>query len=329
MTTKPKLSIIIPVYNTQNYLSKCFDSVLNQTFKDLEIIVVNDGSTDDSQKIIDDYAQNDSRIISIVKANGGLSDARNAGIEVSKGDFLAFIDSDDYIDASMFEEMLALAMEHQSQIVMCDLVKVDEDGTEFRDLPQSPQLPNKIILEEDFTIFGEMSCFACNKIYSKELFVNHRFLKGIHFEDIELIPKLLLDSTIVSKINKPFYKYFERKNSISKSHNIKGLDMFLAIENVTNYFNKSNYQSNGSELKRFQILQGYYSYLAYVAFVNDSALKELMLNCLKDFIEKNKLLNKEIKQYKRFNKVYKSTLSLKKRLYYELSFINLKILGKI
>ncbi len=329
MTTNPKLSVIIPVYNTENYLSKCFDSVLNQTFKDFEIIVVNDGSTDQSQTIINDYVANDNRFKSVVKINGGLSDARNVGIEMAKGEYLAFIDSDDYIDAKMFEEMIALAELHQSQIVLCDLVKVDENGTEFRDLPQSPQLPSKIILKDDFTLFGEMSCFACNKIYRKELFTNHRFLKGIHFEDIELIPKLVLDSTIISKINQPFYKYFERQNSISKSHTNKGLDMFLAIKNVSDYFNRSNYKSFYSELKRFQIIQGYYSYLAYVAYVKDVNLKRKMLSELNDFIENNNLLNKEIKQYKRFNKVYKDTLPLKKRLFYEVSFISLKLLTKI
>ncbi|MGV0923097.1 glycosyltransferase family 2 protein [Empedobacter tilapiae] len=324
----PLISVIVPVYNTSKYLSKCLDSILNQTLKDIEIIVVNDGSKDNSQQIIDDYSTKDNRIKSIIKENGGLSDARNVGIENATGEFIAFIDSDDYIDSTMFEKMFDLAKKHQSEIVLCDLVKVDEKGTEFRDLPQSPQLPEKIVLSDDFTIFGEMSCFACNKIFRKELFVQHRFRAGIHFEDIELIPKLFLDSTIISKINEPFYKYFERQDSITKTHTEKGLDMFLAIKEVTNYFYKSKYNTFVSELKRFQIIQGYYSYLAYVAYVKNKSLKIQLLNELNEFLKTCKLSKKEIRKYKRFDINYLNSLPLKKRIYYELALINLQLLSK-
>jgi glycosyltransferase involved in cell wall biosynthesis len=329
MSIQPKISVIVPVYNTEKYLSKCLDSLLNQTLNDLEVIVVNDGSTDNSQLIIEEYKTKENRIKSIIKKNGGLSDARNVGIDAARGYYLAFIDSDDYVDLTMFEEMVALAEKHQSEIVLCDLVKVDEKGIEFKDMPQSPQLPEKIILKENFTIFGEMGCFACNKIYKKSLFNSHRFKNGIHFEDIELIPKLLLDSKIVSKINKPFYKYFERQDSITKTHTKKGFDMFLAIEEVTKYFNKSEYKSEIEELKRFHIIQGYYSYLAYVAFVKNKPLKTEMIKRLQLFIDTNKLTKKNIYHYKRFDNNYIKSLPLKKKVYYIFSLINLNLLNKI
>ena len=329
MNIQPKISVIIPVYNTEKYLEKCFDSVLNQTLKDIEIVIVNDGSKDQSQNIIDDYARKDARIKSIIKENGGLSDARNVGLDNATGEYIAFIDSDDYIDSNMFEMMYLSNQKNNSEIVLCDLVKVDENGNEFRDLPQSPQLPEKIILKDDLTIFGEMSCFACNKLFKKSLFDKHRFRKGIHFEDIELIPKLVLDSTIISKINEPFYKYFERQDSITKTHTIKGLDMFLAVNEVRNYFNQSPYKNNQKELKRFQIIQGYYSYLAYVAYVKDKDLKQNMIEKLAEFFNQNNIIKREIKNYKRFNEVYLSSLPLKKKVYYGLSFINLKLLTKI
>ncbi|SFN00662.1 Glycosyltransferase involved in cell wall bisynthesis [Algoriella xinjiangensis] len=328
MNYQPKISVIVPVYNTEKYLSKCLDSILNQTLKEIEIIVVNDGSKDNSQEIIEEYKEKDSRIISKIKSNGGLSDARNCGIEKVNGEYLAFIDSDDYIDPVMLQTMLDLAEKHESEIVMCDLVKVDENGNEFRDLPQSPQLPEKIILKDDFTIFGEMSCFACNKIFKKSLFEKHQFKKGIHFEDIELIPKLVLDSTIISKINQPFYKYFERQDSITKTHTAKGLDMFFAINEVSDYFYKSNYNTFATELKRFQIIQGYYSYLAYVAFVKDKNLKREMLDALDLFLRNNHLTKKAIKNYQRFDEKYINSLPIKKRIFYQLSFINLKLLNK-
>lgn len=328
MNYQLKISVIIPVYNTEKYLSKCLDSILNQTLKEIEVIVVNDGSKDNSQEIIEQYKEKDSRIISIIKSNGGLSDARNCGIEKANGQYLAFIDSDDYIDPVMLKTMLDLAEKHESEIVMCDLVKVDESGNEFRDLPQSPQLPEKIILKDDFTIFGEMSCFACNKIFKKSLFEKHQFKKEIHFEDIELIPKLVLDSTVISKINQPFYKYFERQDSITKTHTAKGLDMFFAINAVSDYFYKSNYNTFATELKRFQIIQGYYSYLAYVAFVKDKNLKREMLDALDLFLRNNHLTKKAIKNYQRFDEKYINSLPIKKRIFYQLSFINLKLLNK-
>ncbi|MDH0658584.1 glycosyltransferase [Empedobacter sp. GD03865] len=328
MSIQPKISVIVPVYNTEKYLSKCLNSILNQTLKDIEVIVVNDGSKDNSQEIIDEFVSKDSRIISIQKENGGLSDARNAGIDKAKGEFIAFIDSDDYIDLAMLEKMYELAKRDESEIVLCDLVKVDENGKEFRDLPQSPQLPEKIILAEDFTIFGEMSCFACNKIFKKSLFENHRFRRGIHFEDIELIPKLVLDSSVISKINEPFYKYFERQNSISKTHTEKGLDMFVAVNEVANYFYQSNYNTFVTELKRFQIIQGYYSYLAYLAYVKDNNLKRKMLNVLNDFLKANNLTKKELKNYIRFDRNYLNSLPLKKRIFYHLAMIYPQLLLK-
>ncbi|WP_313373447.1 glycosyltransferase family 2 protein [Chishuiella sp.] len=323
------ISVIVPVYNTEKYLSKCLDSIINQTLKNIEIIIVNDGSIDNSQLIIDNFVKKDSRIKSIIKKNGGLSDARNFGIDNSKGDYLAFVDSDDYIDKNMFEEMYNLSQKHQSEIVLCDLVKVNEKGEEFRGLPQSPQLGDKIILKDDFTIFGEMSCFACNKLFKKSLFDKHRFRKGIHFEDIELIPKLVLDSTIISKINHPYYKYFERQDSITKTHTNKGLDMFLAVNEVSNYFMNSAYNSNNSNLKRFQIFQAYYSYLAYVAYVKDKLLKRNMLLALNDFLNNNSINKKEIINYKRFNNNYLMSLNNKKKIFYLLAQINLNLLNII
>lgn len=328
MINQAKISVIVPVYNTEKYLSKCLDSILNQSLKDLEVIVVNDGSKDQSQQMIDRYVAKDSRVISIVKENGGLSDARNVGIDEANGDYVAFIDSDDYIDSLMFEEMYTLAKKHQSEIVLCDLVKVDEYGNEFRDLPQSPQLPEKIILKDDLTIFGEMSCFACNKIFKRSLFEKHRFQKGIHFEDIELIPKLVLDSNVLSKINQPFYKYFERQDSITKTHTRKGLDMFIALNNVSDYFIKSKYQNQTKELKRFQIIQGYYSYLAYVAYVKDKALKLEMITELESYLKTNQLSNTEIKKYNRFEINYLNSLPFKKKIFYVIALLHLKLITK-
>lgn len=321
-----KVSIIVPVYNTEKYLGKCLDSLVNQTLNDIEIIVINDGSKDNSQRIIDDYSSKFSQIKSFQKENGGLSDARNFGIDRVEGEFIAFVDSDDFVDLTMFESMYNLALIHNAEIALCDLEKVNESGESFRDLPQSPQLPEKIILKEDFTIFGEMSCFACNKIFHRDLFKKHRFLKGIHFEDIELIPKLLLESNTIAKINQPFYKYFERQDSITKTHTKKGLDMFLAIENVREEFYNSKYSEFKTQFDRFFILQGFYSYLAYVAYVSDKTLKKEMFESLDEKLVEFKITQSEIITYKRFNENYLLSLPLKKKLYYLICLINKRFL---
>ena len=329
MANQLKISVVVPVYNTGKYLEKCLNSILNQTLKEIEVIVVNDGSTDFSQQIITGFQANDNRIVAVNKENGGLSDARNVGIDKAAGEYIAFVDSDDYVDEMMFEKMISLAEKHHSEIVLCDLVKVDENGKEFRDLPQSPQLPEKIVLKDDFTIFGEMSCFACNKIFKRSLFNQHRFKKGIHFEDIELIPKLVIDSRVISKINEPFYKYFERQDSITKTHTRKGLDMFEAVDAVTLYFKKSQYKSFNQDLKRFQIFQGYYSFLAYVAYVKEKRIKKEMIDALKFFLMKYEIKRIETISYKRFGVCYFMSLIVKKKLFYLVSFLNLNLLNKI
>mgnify|MGYP000874967623 FL=1 len=324
-----KVSLIVPVYNTSKYLAKCLNSLLDQKLAELEIIVVNDGSTDDSQKIIDEFASKSDKIKPFEKPNGGLSDARNFGIERSSGEFIGFVDSDDYVSAEMFERMYEKALEYKAEIVLCDLEKVNEQGEAFRDLPQSPQLPEKIELEKDFTIFGEMACFACNKLFRKELFEKHKFKKGIHFEDIELIPKLVLDSKIIAKINEPFYKYFERQDSITKTHTHKGFDMFLAIQNVKEAFDRSEYNRFQEDFNRFFIFQGYYSYLAYVAYVKDKKLKEEMLDELARQLASYKISKIKIFRYQRFAENYLFSLPMKKQVFYALSLLNRNLIQLI
>ncbi|MDX9704446.1 MAG: glycosyltransferase [Weeksellaceae bacterium] len=321
-----KVSVIVPVYNTEKYLPKCLDSLVSQTLDEMEILVVNDGSPDNSQKIIDEYSAKFPQIKSFQKPNGGLSDARNFGIEKANGKFIGFVDSDDYVHPEMFETLYKKAREHQAEIVLCDLQKVNEKGEVFRALPQSPQLPEKIDLTQDFRIFGEMSCFACNKLFKSELFENHAFKKGIHFEDIELIPQLILQTKVLAKVNQPFYNYFERQDSITRTHTEKGLDMFIAIKNVKNSFGKSKYRSHQKEWKRFFILQAYYSYLAYVGYVKDKKLKEKLLLVLDEELRKNEISRWEIFKYKRFNQNYLFSLPLQKQIFYLLSLIHLKLI---
>ena len=205
-----KISVIVPVYNVENYLEKCLNSLVNQTLEEIEILVINDGSTDDSQKIIDEFQKKfPQKIKAFSKENGGLSDARNFGIDRATGEFLAFVDSDDSVSEVMMEEMYHLAIKNKAELVICNLQKVDENGKVTQKLTQIPNLSEKIDLEKNFSVFSDISYFACNKIFKRELFEGKRFQKGMHFEDIELIPQLLLQCKTLAKTDAFYYQYLE------------------------------------------------------------------------------------------------------------------------
>lgn len=316
-----KISVIVPVYNVENYLRKCLYSLVNQTLQEIEILVVNDGSTDHSQEIIDEFQRNfPSKIKAFIKENGGLSDARNFGIDHAKGEFLGFVDSDDEVSPAMFEEMYHLAKKHQAEMVICNLQKVNEKGKIIRKLPQIPNMPEKIVLRENFSVFSDISYFACNKIFKAELFNQKRFKKGVHFEDIQLIPQLLLLCKVVAHTENYHYQYLERSESISKTHTEKGLDILQAVEDVEVAFEKSQYANEKNGLKNFQILEGIYTFLAYLAFVkNDEVYRKLSL-ALKKFRKERRIFLSEILWYKRFGKNYLLYLPVKKKIYYLLYF---------
>ena len=320
-----KISVIVPVYNVENYLAKCLDSLMNQTLEQIEIIVVNDGSTDDSDKIIQKYAQGfPDKIKAFNKENGGLSDARNFGIDRATGDYFGFVDSDDYVTETMFEEMLNLALKHEAEMVICNIQKVNEHGNVTQKLTQIPNMPEKIDLESNFSVFSDLSYFACNKLFKKELFAEQRFKKGVHFEDIQLIPQLLLECKTLAQTQNFHYQYLERTDSISKTHTEKGLDILKAVKDVEVFFKKSQYSNKLKELKDFQILEGVYSFLAYLAFVKDEKVFYKMSHNLEVFIRECDINLKEILTYSRFSKNYLLSLPLKKKIFYLLFFMGQK-----
>lgn len=326
-----KISVIVPVYNVENYLRKCLDSLVNQTLQEIEILVVNDGSRDDSSKIIDEFQREfPDKISSFTKENGGLSDARNFGLDRANGEFIGFVDSDDYVSESMFATMYDLAKKHDAEMVICNLQKVDENGNVTQKLTQIPNMPEKIDLEKNFSVFSDISYFACNKIFKRELFQNKRFKKGIHFEDIELIPQILLECKTLAQTQSYHYQYLERTDSITKTHTEKGLDILKAVGNVEEKFKNSRYSSKKKELKGFQILEGVYTYLAYLAFVKDEGVYRKMSAELKKFIKANQITTKEIFTYSRFGKNYLLSLPHKKKIFYLLYFFGPeKLLRKI
>lgn len=326
MTNVPsKVSVIVPVYNVENYLTKCLGSLVRQSLSDIEIIVVNDGSKDNSEKIIKEFAHKyPDKIKAFTKENGGLSDARNFGIDKATGDYIGFVDSDDYVTETMFEEMFRLAENHQAKMVICNIQKVDEKGRIVRKLTQLPDMPEKIELDKHFSVFSDISYFACNKLFKKELFNQRRFKKGVHFEDIQLIPQLLLECETIAQTQNYHYQYLERSDSITKTHTEKGLDMLKAVADVEKVFKESQYSRKKEELKNFQIFEGVYSFLAYLAFVKEEKKFYNMSDQLNVFMKERQIKIQDILLYSRFGKNYILSLPLKKKIFYLLFFAGQK-----
>lgn len=225
--SQPILSIIVPVYNVQEYLDACINSLLSQTYERIEIILVDDGSTDDSGRICERYASLDPRIRVIHKENGGLSDARNAGIEIAKGEYIGFVDSDDWISTKMYEVLLRNLEVSKADIAVCERVAVYPDRMEDCGGTDSICVLNQ---EESLDILyanKKYGSYACNKLFRKELFKSIRFPKGRLFEDIYIMHELFGLANRVVFIDTGLYFYLQRPNSIVNSNNLDNWEEYV------------------------------------------------------------------------------------------------------
>ena len=216
-----KLSIIVPIYNVEAYLCRCIDSILQQTFEDFELILVDDGSPDGCGRICDEYALQDKRVKVIHKKNGGLSDARNAGIDIAKGEFIGFIDSDDAVSPEMYLKLVDAIETHDADIVATGFINLDENGTIISRCPNldSEKTYTRIDYIDNFfpNIKWEVMASACNKVYRKSLFDQIRYPIGKLYEDSYIqLPLLDLCNKIVLLPRHDYY-YITRHNSIMNS----------------------------------------------------------------------------------------------------------------
>ena len=179
------ISIIVPIYNIDNYVSKCIESILSQTHSNIEVILIDDGSTDKSSNICDYYSKKDARIVAIHKKNGGLSSARNTGLDIAKGKYIGFVDGDDYIEPNMYEELLNNIHEHQSDIAICNYndIKNNKKYTNYFDneLEKTP-IEGKNKFDILYKNYNFVIC-SWNKLYKKEIFNNLRFPENKIFEE--------------------------------------------------------------------------------------------------------------------------------------------------
>ena len=224
-----EISVIVPVYNVQRYLRKCLNSLVKQTYKDIEIIAVNDGSKDDSEEILKEYAEKYDNFTYYNKENGGLSDARNYGLKYAKGRYVAFVDSDDYVDYTMYEKMHNKALEKDYDYVECDFYWIYPNK---KRLDRGFRYNNK----KEMLVYGRV--VAWNKLIKRDV-ITELFPKGLYFEDIEFFYKLILNIKNFAFVEEPLVYYVQRNNSQSKEQTYKTAQVFNVFDNVFDYYRKN------------------------------------------------------------------------------------------
>jgi glycosyltransferase involved in cell wall biosynthesis len=210
---KDLISIIIPVYNVEKYLKECVDSVRKQTYKNLEIILIDDGSKDNSGKLCDELAKEDNRIKVIHKENGGLSDARNVGIENATGEYIQFIDSDDFVEKDMIEILHNDICQEKADVSMCSLY-LYKDGEKTTDASYKREIFNKEQVLKEILLDERVRSYAWNKMFKKSLFESIRFPKGKVFEDIYTMSPIFQKANKIVFNDIPLYYYRQREGSI-------------------------------------------------------------------------------------------------------------------
>ena len=316
-----KLSVIVPVYNTSKYLPKCLDSIINQSLKDIEIIIVNDGSSDNSVEVIKKYQNKyKDKIVFIDKENGGQGSARNLGIKKAQGDYIGFVDSDDFIEKTMYEEMYESAIDNNSDIVICNISDYYEKDDSKKDvllgLSKNPSINESIVKSVPSVV---------NKIYRKELLkdLDIAFDESIWYEDMPYSMQMIVNAKKISFVEKPFYNYFHRNVSTMHNKNIgKNLDILKAYDFLIDYLNKEDLYNKYKEEFDFILLKE-----VYLATTNR------ILRTSNKYREKKKIIKEIRKYYKSHNgrktkyftnlsKAYKiSYYLIRFKLYFVLSFL--------
>ena len=238
---KEKISVIIPIYNVEDYLEQCVESILNQTYTNLEIILVNDGSTDSSGEICDRYKNIDKRIKVIHKENGGLSDARNYGIEASTGDYIAFLDSDDWADKKLYMTLYEIIKKNHADISVCNFkICYSDKDIEKQELNEVKCYSNIEALERLYCNDAVTMVVAWNKLYKRKVIGYLRFPVGKIHEDEYLTPMIIYNANKISYINNELIYYRQRENSImNKKFNIKRLDYLYVLESRMKFFKEN------------------------------------------------------------------------------------------
>ncbi len=314
----PKISVIVPIYNCEKYVSRCIESIMNQTFHDLEIILIDDGSNDKSVEICKNLEKKDSRIKLICVENGGVSRARNIGLDFAHGDFISFVDSDDYLIPEMYERMYKNLIDNKADVSICGIMDY------FTKRDGSIEKVRQSCIEGFFILDGEkameeslksrlFSVNPVNKLFKRKLFDSIRYPEGKISEDAFLIPSVLLNADVVIYDSFPMYHYIRRENSITTSNfSPKDWDIVEAYERHLKITEKNF--PNILKAAEFRYLWAY-TYVMDRMLLSNSAVPEEDIKKAYCFIRKNilKIILNPYFSFKR--KIATVILLINKRIY--------------
>lgn len=285
------ISIIVPVYQVENYLERCLESILKQTYSNFEVILIDDGSKDQSANICEKYAQKDSRIRVFHKENGGLASARNKGIERANGDWYCFIDSDDYIKEDYLEYLLNLCIKNNADISCCNYDIVYEDISNVdKNIKLDEQESNQIYSSEKFTyllICDKIANYAWNKLYRSTLWKNFRFDENYRiYEDMVTLYKVAAEGRKAVFGCEAKYFYVQRSSSLLHTNKELGnlLDYFNVLENQEQYINNNHICTSKNVPFKLLKIENYRRYINYCIEHNEKINFKIkdMTNILKD-----------------------------------------------
>ena len=289
----PKVSVIVPFYNVEKYIEKCLETLVNQTLDDIEIILVNDGSKDKTVDIVKKYKEMYSnKIVYLEKENGGLSDARNYAISYARGEYIAFLDSDDYVETNMYKEMYEIAQKENSDMVECNFIW---------EYPNKTRIDIGTTYNNKHEMIEKIRVVAWNKLIKREILEKSKvqFPKGYRYEDVEFTYKLIPFLEKVSFCKTPMVHYVQREGSISNVQNKRNAEIFDVMEHVMDYYKENNlYEEYYQELEYLYSRYAFCSSFLRIVKIKDKEIRKQLLdmtwnNVYEKFPDwkKNKILN--------------------------------------
>lgn len=309
-----KLSIIVPVYGVEKYIDKCLNSLVKQSLKEIEIIVVNDGTKDNSQKIIDKYVKKyPDKIKSYIKENGGQGSARNYGLKKATGEYIGYVDSDDFVEKDMYKKLYDKAKENNYDIVVCGNYNVSEDYQN----KNIDAFINNYNTDLENIFFGKMAVW--NKIYKRDILIKNKleFKEKVWYEDLAFTLKAIMNSNTFAFIDEPLYDYLIREGSTMNNSNVKrNLEILDAFDDILSYIKHNKKEEYFDKVEFLAIDHIYISAIVRILKANaDNKIKKETVNELICY------MNKNFPNYK--NNKYINTLSRNRKIIYKL--INLKM----
>ena len=310
-----KLSIIVPVYGVEKYIDKCLNSLVKQSLKEIEVIVVNDGTKDNSQKIVDKYVKKyPDKIKSYIKENGGQGSARNYGLKKASGEYIGYVDSDDFVEKDMYKKLYNKAKENNYDIVVCGNYNVSEDYQN----KNIDAFINNYNTDLENIFFGKMAVWNKRDILIKNKL---EFKEKVWYEDLAFTLKAIMNSNTFAFIDEPLYDYLIREGSTMNNSNVqRNLEILDAFNDILSYIQHNKKEEYFSKIEFLAIDHIYISAIVRVLKAEaDDKVKRETINKLIDY------MNKKFPNYK--NNKYINTLSKNRKIIYKL--INIKMYGLI